>query len=205
MLQVSGLKRIIALLSLGVIFLFPIAKAEEETKPDLPSLIVAGGCFWCVESNFEKTTGVIEAVSGYSGGDLKNATYRNHKGHREVVEIFYDPALTSYETLVDTFMRSTDVVDPGGQFCDRGHEYSTAIHYRTDQEKEIAVAAIEKAAKTLGLTIATQVEPFTFFVTAEDYHQNYYKKNPLRYRLYRTNCGRDRQVKRLWGDKAITH
>ena len=180
--------------------------AEEKgaVPDDAASLVVAGGCFWCVESDFEKQPGVYEAVSGYSGGDKQDATYQNHEGHREVVEIFYDASVTDYETLVGKFLRSIDVTDPGGQFCDRGYAYSTAIHYRTDEEKALAEAAVADAAQTLGQPLATKVEPFNFFVKAEGYHQDYYLKNPVRYRIYRTNCGRDRRVKAVWGDEALT-
>lgn len=169
------------------------------------SLVVAGGCFWCVESDFEKMEGVYEAVSGYSGGELKDATYRNHEGHREVVQVYYDPKVTNYAALIHDFLRTIDVVDAGGQFCDRGHSYTTAVHYKTDAERKAALAAIAEAEEYLGKSIATPVEELRFFVKAEDYHQDYYKKNPIRYGFYRNNCGRDRRVKALWGDEAIEH
>lgn len=182
------------------------ADTGQDTKEATPavagqqSLVVAGGCFWCVESDFEKEAGVLEVISGYSGGELKEATYRNHEGHREVAEIFYDPAVTSYETLVHRFLRSIDVLDAGGQFCDRGYSYSTAVHYRSEAEKAAAEAALAEAAEELGQPLATKLEPFTFFVKAEEYHQDYYKKNPIRYKYYRSRCGRDRRVEALWGE-----
>ena len=179
----------------------PLADVPDGAK----SLVVAGGCFWCVESDMEKVDGVYEAVSGYSGGDLENATYQNHDGHREVAEIWYDPAVTDYATLVHHFLRTIDVTDGGGQFCDRGFAYSTALHYRTDEEKADAEAAIAEAQAYLGQDIATVVEPFKFFVTAEGYHQDYYQKNPFRYKIYRTNCGRDSRVRAVWGEQAAGH
>ncbi|MEM9153013.1 MAG: peptide-methionine (S)-S-oxide reductase MsrA [Cyanobacteria bacterium P01_F01_bin.3] len=185
-----------------------VTSATAESKPSTPegapSLVVAGGCFWCVEADFEKQPGVYEAISGYSGGEKRDATYYNHKGHREVVEVYYDPDSTSYGELVSKFLRSVDVSDPGGQFCDRGFQYSTAIHYRNDDERAIAEVAVADAENILGQEIATKVEPFKFFVTAEENHQDYYKKNPIRYRIYRTNCGRDRRVKAVWGDQALS-
>ncbi|MEM9988924.1 MAG: peptide-methionine (S)-S-oxide reductase MsrA [Pseudomonadota bacterium] len=182
-----------------------LAAAEGPTViPDsAKSLVVAGGCFWCVESDFEKREGVYEVTSGYSGGELRNATYQNHDGHREVVEIYYDPQVTGYATLVDEFLRSVDVLDPGGQFCDRGYSYSTAVHYRNEEEKTLAEEALQNASEVLGAPLATKAEPFNFFVTAEEYHQDYYKKNPVRYKFYRSRCGRDSRVKEVWGDAAF--
>ena len=182
-------------------------KAEAEPEPQgvpdtAQSLVVAGGCFWCVESDFEKVDGVYEAISGYSGGENRNATYRDHEGHREVVEIYYDPSVTNYADLVHKFLRTIDVTDAGGQFCDRGFAYTTAVHYRTEDERVAAEAALAEAATELGQDIATVAVEHTFFVEAEDYHQNYYSKNPIRYRLYRNNCGRDRRVEDLWGQSA---
>jgi peptide-methionine (S)-S-oxide reductase len=182
------------------------AAADDATIPDdAESLVVAGGCFWCVESDFEKQPGVYEAVSGYSGGTKRDATYEDHAGHREVAEIYYDPQVTSYEELVRKFLRSIDVTDAGGQFCDRGYAYTTAIHYRTEAERDAAEAAVAEAEAQLGREIVTPVEPFDFFVKAEEYHQDYYEKNPVRYKFYRSRCGRDARVEEVWGDDALTH
>lgn len=195
----------------------PSSSSSAPVPADAASLVVAGGCFWCVESDFEKQPGVYEAVSGYGGGQKRDATYRDHKGHREVVEIFYDRAVTDYATLVRTFLRSIDVTDAGGQFCDRGYAYTTAIHYRTDAEKSAAEAALAEAAAYLGETPVTPVEPIEFVVVAEDYHQDYYKSQDRiasrfgivtkaeAYKGYRRGCGRDARVKAVWGDQAISH
>ncbi len=181
--------------------------AEADETGEIPdtaeTMVVAGGCFWCVEADFEKQEGVYEVVSGYSGGTLQNATYKNHEGHREVAQIYYDPSVTDYATLVDKFLRSVDVTDDGGQFCDRGFSYTTAIHYETDEQREIAESAVAEAEAVLGQDIVTPVLPRMFFVEAEDYHQDYYKKNPVRYRYYRAACGRNARLKELWGDAAL--
>lgn len=219
--------RLIALASL-IFFLSACGSSAATDAADAPSasgaipdsaesLVVAGGCFWCVEKDFESRADVYEAISGYAGGDNRDATYRNHHGHREVVEVYYDPAQTSYGELVRFFLRTIDVTDAGGQFCDRGRSYTTVIHYRSDSEKAEAEAAIAEAEAQLGLEIVTPVEPMPFFVTAEDYHQDYYKsedKIPTRfglltkadaYKRYRKGCGRDARVKEVWGEDAATH
>ncbi|MEN0001879.1 MAG: peptide-methionine (S)-S-oxide reductase MsrA [Pseudomonadota bacterium] len=184
--------------------------AHAETK----SLIVAGGCFWCVEKDFEHVDGVIEATSGYAGGELANPTYRNHGRHREVVRIDYDSNVTDYKTLVDVFLRTIDPTDPGGQFCDRGRSYSTAIHAFTPEEMSLAEQAVAEGETVLGQTIVTPVEGAVRFWEAEEYHQNYYKSQVPRltrfgaitradaYVRYRQACGRDQRVRQLWGDAA---
>ncbi|MBI1364724.1 MAG: peptide-methionine (S)-S-oxide reductase MsrA [Alphaproteobacteria bacterium] len=161
--------------------------------------IFAGGCFWCVESDFEHLNGVKEAVSGYSGGEQDNPTYRDHDDHLESVEVFYDPSIITYRQLVDYFLRHIDPFDAGGQFCDRGHSYTTAIFVATPDERETAEAAISDAEKLLGKKLVTPVRERLKFWPAEDYHQDYYKKNPLHYRYYRQGCGRDQRVKEIWG------
>lgn len=171
------------------------AHAEEERYA-----YFAGGCFWCVESDFEKLEGVGDVVSGYTGGELQNPTYRHHDGHIEATRIPYDPALITYRELVDYLFRHIDPLDAGGQFCDRGHSYTTAIFYASAEEKEIAEAAKEAAADKLGAPIVTDIREFDRFWIAEDYHQDYYKKNPLRYKFYRTSCGRDRRIEAIWGE-----
>ncbi|MEO0544672.1 MAG: peptide-methionine (S)-S-oxide reductase MsrA [Pseudomonadota bacterium] len=189
-----------------------IGAAHAETK----SLIVAGGCFWCVEKDFEHVDGVIEATSGYAGGQMENPTYRDHGRHREVVKIDYDSNVTDYKTLVDIFLRTIDVTDPGGQFCDRGRSYETAVHAFTPEEMALAQEAVAEGEAILGQTIVTPIEGEVVFWIAEDYHQNYYKSEELRltrfgaltraeaYLRYRQACGRDARVKQLWGDEAYT-
>ena len=185
--------------------------AQAETA------IVAGGCFWCVESDFEKVKGVSEVVSGYSGGAMKNPTYKNHEGHYEAVEITFDPAVISYGELMAKFLRSVDVLDAGGQFCDRGDAYRTAIFAQDAAQRQAAEAAVAEAEKVLGAAIVTPVLDAGQFWIAEDYHQDYYKgtgiiltragpkKQSNAYKFYRQSCGRDARVQEVWGAEALSH
>ncbi|MCO6388123.1 peptide-methionine (S)-S-oxide reductase MsrA [Aliihoeflea sp. 40Bstr573] len=166
--------------------------------------VFAGGCFWCVESDFDKVGGVISTTSGYIGGQNANPTYENHPGHREAVEIVYDPGRVSYEALLSAFFRSVDPTDGGGQFCDRGHEYSTAVYAVGNAQLAAARNAKSEAAQALGgVQLATEIVPAPQFWPAEEYHQDYYTKNPLRYRYYRSACGRDNRVREVWGSEAM--
>ncbi|MFN5999255.1 MAG: peptide-methionine (S)-S-oxide reductase MsrA [Paracoccaceae bacterium] len=179
--------------------------------------IVAGGCFWCVEADFEKVPGVSEVVSGYSGGDSQNPTYRNHEGHYEAVEITFDPAVISYGELISKFLRSVDVLDAGGQFCDRGDAYRTAIFVQDKAQRQAAEAAVDEAERVLGQQIVTPVLDAGQFWIAEDYHQDYYKgtdiiltragpkKQSNAYKFYRKSCGRDARVREVWGTEALSH
>nr|WP_321458455.1 peptide-methionine (S)-S-oxide reductase MsrA [uncultured Cohaesibacter sp.] len=173
----------------------------------LKNAIFAGGCFWCVESDFDHVEGVVETISGYSGGTTtENVTYKNHvsANHREVVKITYDSRKTDYATLLDVFWRSVDPTDAGGQFCDRGHSYTTAI-YTLDEEQARIAEASKKAlneSNKLSAPIATDISDAGPFFAAEDYHQNYYQKNPIRYQYYRFACGRDARVEKVWGEEA---
>jgi peptide-methionine (S)-S-oxide reductase len=180
--------------------------------------IVAGGCFWCVESDFESVPGVTDVVSGYSGGTSQNPTYEAHAGHYEVVEISFDPAQISYAELIGKFLRSVDVLDAGGQFCDRGDAYRTAIFYADAAQKAAAEAEVARAEAELGQKIVTPVLPAGRFWRAEDYHQDYYKGDNIvltrrgpkvqsnAYKFYREACGRDARVKEVWGAAAsFTH
>ncbi|BCR06190.1 peptide methionine sulfoxide reductase MsrA [Desulfuromonas versatilis] len=169
--------------------------------------VLAGGCFWCMEADFEKLAGVTDVVSGFTGGTLKNPTYNgNHQGHYEAVEITYDPQKVSYRQLLDYYWVHIDPFDAGGQFCDRGHSYLSAIFVANDSEREIAEASkSEVAAKFPDRKVVTPIlDASTFYPIAgeESYHQDYYKKNPVRYKLYRWNCGRDQRLQEIWGDKA---
>jgi len=166
--------------------------------------VFAGGCFWCVESDFDHVKGVLETTSGYIGGKFANPTYKSHVegGDREAVEIKYDPAVVSYADLLKTFFRTVNPTDDGGQFCDRGHSYTTAVYTLNDEQAALAEAARAEAEATLGKTIVTEIEAPARFWPAEDYHQDFYKKSPVRYNYYRRACGRDRDVKALWGDEA---
>ena len=163
--------------------------------------IFAGGCFWCVESDFDHVAGVLDTTSGYIGGKAENPTYYDHEGFREAVRVTFDPSKVSYDQLLDVYWHSVDPTDSGGQFCDRGHAYTTAI-YATDQDQLKKAKASEAAVqKDLG-KVATAVEPAPKFWPAEGYHQDYYKKNPVKYKFYRYNCGRNARVESVWGDKA---
>ena len=181
-------------------------------------VIVAGGCFWCVEADFEGIDGVKEAISGYTGGALKNPSYKEvvqgGTGHYEAVEIEFDSSVISLDKILYIFLRSVDVTDDGGQFCDRGESYRTAIFTKNKSQNEKAHSAIENAQDELGRKIVTKVLELKNFYIAEDYHQNYYKgenfvltrfgprKQSKAYKLYRNSCKRDDIVKELWGSSA---
>jgi methionine-S-sulfoxide reductase len=166
--------------------------------------IFAGGCFWCMEKNYEHVPGVTDVESGYTGGTLANPTYRNHAGHVEAVRVHYDDTKVGYGQLLATFWRSVDPTDGGGQFCDRGHSYTTAIFVADETEKRLAESSrneIEKSGK-LGAPVVTPILAAGSFTLAEDYHQDYWRKNPARYSYYRRGCGRDARVEALWGAEA---
>lgn len=171
--------------------------------------VFAGGCFWCVESDFDKVPGVTSTISGYTGGRVKNPSYEDvtseTSGHREAVKITYDPAKVSYAQLVDYFFHHIDPTDSGGQFCDRGESYTTAIFVASPQQRAVAEKAKTAAAATLKKPIATSILDLTVFYPAEDYHQNYYKTNPGHYAFYRSACGRDARVRQVWGKAAGAH
>jgi len=176
-----------------------VATAEETA-------IFAGGCFWCIESDFEHVTGVTEVRSGYTGGSLENPTYqqvsKENTGHYEAVEIKYDEKVVSYQQLIEIFFRSVDPTDAGGQFCDRGDSYRTAIFSLDDMQMKHAVDGKRQAATDLSTHVATIIQPASAFYPAEEYHQDYYKKNKLKYNFYRFRCGRNGTVEALWGKSA---
>ena len=183
-------------------FSFSALSATEE-------ILLAGGCFWCVESDFESVPGVVDAVSGFTGGHTyTDVTYANvtggDTGHKEVVKITFDPEIISAEEIINIFWRSVDPTDAGGQFCDRGDSYSTAIYATNSSQQKIATES-KNAINESGLLnrpIVTPIETAGEFFAAEEYHQDYYKKNPLRYSFYRLTCGRNAKVKSLWGEEA---
>lgn len=184
------------------------AQAQTAPAPTTARAIFAGGCFWCVESDFDKVDGVLSTTSGYTGGTVANPTYEQvsskRTGHAEVVEIVFDPAKVSYEKLVEHFWRTTDPTAKDRQFCDAGTPYRHAIFPVDAAQMQAALAsraALEKS-KPFKEPIVTEIVAATAFYPAEEYHQNYYKKNPLRYQYYRTSCGRDARVKQLWGAQA---
>ncbi len=180
--------------------------AHTASAQQLEKAIFAGGCFWCVESDFDKVPGVVATISGYTGGKTKNPTYEQvtygDTGHYEAVEITYDPAKVGYEALLTAYWHSVDPTDGGGQFCDRGHSYQTAVFAANEKQRVAAEASQKAVQKNLGKPIVTPILAAAPFYAAEDYHQNYYKKNPVRYRYYRWGCGRDKTVKRVWGEHA---
>lgn len=184
-------------------------KMEKHMKNNTEknaSAVFAGGCFWCTESDFEKIDGVIDAISGYTGGQVKNPTYKQVSaggtGHLESVKVIYDPSKVSYEKLLEYFWRHVDPTDSGGQFVDRGSQYRSAIFYANETEKGLAEKSKQRlvASGQFNKPIVTDILPLGEFYPAEDYHQNYYKKNPIRYHWYRNNSGRDRFLKKNWAD-----
>lgn len=198
----------------ALIFLVSALPVQAEIR----SAYVAGGCFWCVEADFESVNGVQEVISGYSGGMVQNPTYKQvaggPTGHFEAVEIRYDPAQISYAEIMRLFLRSIDPLDDSGQFCDRGSPYRTAIFVSDAEERKQAEAAIGEAEQNLGQDVVTPVLPMDKFWPAEEYHQDYYKGENLiltrggpkrqadAYEYYRKGCGRDQRVKAVWGADA---
>ena len=180
--------------------------AHTASAQQLEKAIFAGGCFWCVESDFDKVPGVVATISGYTGGKTENPTYEQvtygDTGHYEAVEITYDPAKVGYEALLTAFWHSVDPTDGGGQFCDRGHSYKTAVFVANEKQRSAAEVSQKAVQKTLDKPIVTPILAAAPFYAAEDYHQNYYNKNPVRYRYYRWGCGRDKTVKQVWGEHA---
>lgn len=206
-----------AVLLSAAIVLGIMAECSQAKAMGNETLVVAGGCFWCVESDFEKVPGVIEVTSGYAGGTTANPTYkqvsRGNTGHLEVAAIEFNPRQVSRAEILDKFLRSVDVFDDGGQFCDRGYHYTTAIFATPDQRAD-AEAAVARAEAALGRAIVTPVREAAPFYAAEDYHQDYYKKETRVltrfgpktkaevYKRYRSACGRDKRVRAIWGDAA---
>jgi len=171
--------------------------------------ILAGGCFWCMESDYESLSGVSDVISGFTGGTLKNPTYNgNHSGHYEAVEITYDPEVVDYQGILDHFWVNIDPFDDKGQFCDKGHSYLSAIFVASDEEKKLAQKSKQQVVEMFpGQTVVTPIlDTTTFYPISgdESYHQDYYKNNPVRYKYYRWGCGRDKRLKQIWGDRA-TH
>ncbi|MGY6555650.1 MAG: peptide-methionine (S)-S-oxide reductase MsrA [Wenzhouxiangella sp.] len=182
--------------------------ASSAGERELARASFAGGCFWCMEPPYDRLDGVIETISGFSGGHVSNPSYRQvvsgGTGHLEVVQVVYDPAVVSYETLLYVFWRNIDPFQADGQFCDRGDMYRSAIFVHDEAQRQAAQASLDAIA-ALGLSeqaIDTRILDFAAFYPAEDYHQDYYLKNPVRYRFYRQSCGRDRRLNQIWGDEA---
>jgi len=186
---------------------FNLAPANAADSGATAKAYFAGGCFWCMEEAFEKVDGVIEAVSGYMGGTVKNPSYEEvssgRTGHAESVEVRYDPAKVTYTQLLEAFWRNVDPVTPNAQFCDHGSQYRAAIFYQGDEQKRLAEEskrAIEQS-KRFTQPIVTEVVAASDFYPAEEYHQDFYKKNPIRYKYYKFSCGRAQRLESLW-DKS---
>lgn len=185
----------------------PQATYVSDAPDGLATAIFAGGCFWCVEKDFEEVDGVIEVKSGYTGGTLDNPDYKTvsytETGHYEAAEVLFDPSVVSYRQLVDYFWTTVDPTDPEGQFCDKGSSYRTAVFVTEDQRATAQSSLTElEANKPFSEPIVTPILDAVTFFDAEDYHQDYYKKNPVRYRVYRAGCRRDATLRGLWGDQV---
>ncbi|MGI3130161.1 peptide-methionine (S)-S-oxide reductase MsrA [Halopseudomonas pachastrellae] len=193
--------------TLTLLALSPLAIANEpvtQGPPGTEMAVFAGGCFWCTESDFDKLPGVVDTLSGYTGGSAETADYQQVSaggtGHIESVAVFFDPDKTSYAELVEAFWPTIDPLTANAQFCDQGHQYSSALYYSNEEQKallETSRDAIEARFDEPIQTLILQRQPF---YAAEDYHQNYYEKNPLRYTFYRTTCGRDARLEDIWGE-----
>jgi peptide-methionine (S)-S-oxide reductase len=206
------MRRLIGQFLLGLSLLAAPGLANGQTEPDSSKeavAIFAGGCFWCVEADFDKVPGVLSTTSGYIGGSVPNPTYRQVSaggtGHAEAVRIVYDPSRVSYEGLLKVFWHNIDPLTANAQFCDVGSQYRSAIFYLDPRQKQLAAdskTAVER--RFAPRHIATEIAPAGEFYPAEEYHQDYYRKHELKYEFYRWNCGRDARLKEVWGDEAGT-
>lgn len=205
-------RRIAAALALAFSTLCGSAFAQTAPTPASPgvtaSAIFAGGCFWCMEPPFDKVSGVVSTTSGYTGGTKANPTYEEvsagKTGHTEAVKIVYDPTKVTYEKLLTVFWRNHDPLTANAQFCDHGNQYRAGIFYGNDEEKRLAEASkttLQKSGR-FSKPIVTEITAASAFYPAEDYHQDYYQKNPIRYKFYRSRCGRDARLQELWGAEA---
>ncbi len=194
-------------LFLTVAFIVTSANAwrQDTSTTQTAKAIFAGGCFWCMEEAFEKVEGVSSVVSGYAGGTQENPTYQQVSSgrttHYEVIEVAYDPAIVGYSQLLEVFWRNVDPTDGAGQFCDKGAQYRTAVFYKDEEEKRLSEESKKsiEASKPFPEAIATPILPASMFYAAEGYHQDYYRKNPIRYKYYKWGCGRAQRLEELWG------
>jgi peptide methionine sulfoxide reductase msrA/msrB len=203
---------VVVILAVLIITQVNSMEKQENTSKRSPettaSAVFAGGCFWCTESDFEKVDGVVEVISGYTGGRVENPSYEQvssgSTGHIEAVKVIYDPTILSYEALLEVFWRHVDPTDPGGQFVDRGDQYRSAIFYANAEERRVAEASRDRLAQSRRFVkpVATLIEPLGAFYPAEDYHQDYYTKNPIRYKWYRSGSGRDAFLEKAWPEGA---
>lgn len=197
-------RMIYLILVLGV---FTMTTNAEAAETKLETATFAGGCFWCMEPPFEKLDGVKDVISGYTGGRKIKPTYEEVSagttGHAEAIQVIYDPARVSYQKLLDTFWRQIDPTDAGGSFVDRGSQYRSAIFYHNEEQHRLALQSRAELGKSgrFSKPVVTEIAEAGVFYQAEDYHQDYYKKNPIRYKYYRYNSGRDQFIKKSWGDQ----
>lgn len=186
-----------------------VKKGMDQSNAQTRIATLAGGCFWCVEADLEKLPGVLKAVSGYTGGTGANPTYETYagQGHVEAVQVFYDPGKISYDAILDVFWRHIDPTDPGGQFGDRGSYYRSVVFYHDEEQRRIAEKSREQLQKSgrFDKPVVTEILKFTKFYDAEEYHQDYYKKNPLRYQYYRHGSGRDQFLEKIWKRSPLRH
>ncbi|MCF8477597.1 MAG: peptide-methionine (S)-S-oxide reductase MsrA [Pseudolabrys sp.] len=187
----------------GVLSGLAAIATAQDAKAEQAVAIFAGGCFWCTESDFDHVAGVLSTTSGYIGGSVKNPSYRQVSaggtGHAEAVKIVYDPGKVSYRQLLTHYWHSVDPTVKNAQFCDHGSQYRTAIFVRNEAERKLAEASKQQVAAELKKPIYTEIAAAGTFYAAEDYHQDFYKKSPTKYKFYRWNCGRDRRLKEIWG------
>lgn len=181
--------------------------ATASKQPQTATAIFAGGCFWCMQADFDKIKGVISTTAGYTGGTLKNPTYEQVSdggtGHYESIKVVYNPSIISYSQLLTIYWHNIDPTNANGQFCDIGQQYRSVIFYANDQEKQLALQSKQNLINSAKFNqIATLILPASTFYPAEEYHQEYYKKNPIRYNFYRYHCGRDKRLEELWGPAA---
>lgn len=195
--MITKSKLLLSSFTLSILFLSLPAHSIERIA------VFAGGCFWCMEEAYEKVYGVTEVVSGYSGGRTTDPTYQKvtggNTGHHEAVQVYYDDTKVNYEELLQVFWTNIDPLDDGGQFCDRGSSYKSALFYLDDEQLKLARSSLTEVNKKLSRKVVTPLLKFDRFYAAEDYHQDYYKTNPVRYKYYKTVCGRPARLQQLWG------
>ena len=194
-----------AVLVIGGLIGVPYGSFADENSPPAKATF-AGGCFWCMEEAFEKVEGVVSAISGYTGGQVENPTYEQVSsggtGHTESIEVTYEPSKVTYKQLLEVFWRNVDPTTPNAQFCDHGNQYRTAIFYHDENQKQLIDESRQRVenSKTFPESIVTEIAPASVFYSAEEYHQDFYTKNPIRYKFYKWNCGRAQRLEQLWGN-----
>ena len=192
---------------LVLMLVWSVTMVEAAVNDKNSEAIFAAGCFWCIQEAFHKMDGVISTEVGYTGGRVANPTYeqvsKETTGHREAIRVVFDPKVTSYEKLLVRFWQNVDALDDKGQFCDKGESYKSAIYYNSNEQKSLANTSKEKISELMGQKVVTDVTKASKFYSAEDYHQQYHLKNPLRYKYYKFRCGRTQRLEQLWGKVAL--